>query len=143
MTVGGSGGFPDHQLTSLGLKNLQTTILFVWLHVCQQLIIAPSASLVIIIFCFFILSLLLRTADSFARRRAGAPGARPQSLHAFGTREAEFSPCPCGTCAGLPGRKSTCVHKEGRKPIPRGAHNNTTTVKTIRAAHTAEKHEAL
>lgn len=55
----------------------------------------------------------------------------------FGTREAKFSPCPCGTCAGLPGRKSTCVHKEGRKPILWGPDNNTTTVKTIRAARTA------
>lgn len=67
MTAGGSGGrlwraarFTENQLTSSGLKNLQTTILFVWLHVFQQLIIAPSTSLVIVIFGFCILSLRLR-----------------------------------------------------------------------------------
>lgn len=63
-------------------------------------------------------------------------GALPQQLHVFGTREAKFSRGPCGTCAGLPGRKSTCVLKEGRKPILRGAHNNKATVKTIQVAHT-------
>lgn len=141
MTVGGGEGclwraarLPDNQLTSLGLQNLQTTILFVWLHVFQQLIIPPSTSLVMIILGFFILSLLLRIPYNFSTPACWSTRWVQclRSSMCFGTREAKFSPCPCGTCAGLPGRKSTCVHKEGRKPILQGPDNNTTTVKTIK-----------
>lgn len=35
-----------------------------------------------------------------------------------------------GTSAGLAGRKNTCVHEEGRKPILSGTDQNTTTEKT-------------
>lgn len=37
---------------------------------------------------------------------------------------------PLGTSAGLAGRKNTCVHEEGRKPILSGTDQNTTTEKT-------------
>lgn len=41
----------------------------------------------------------------------------------------ESSQGPFGTSAGFAGRKNTCVHEEGRKPILSGTDHNTTTEK--------------
>lgn len=55
-------------------------------------------------------------------------------LYVFVPREVKYSLSPCGTQAGFAGRKSTCVHKEGRKPILSGPEHNTTIEKKVQAA---------
>lgn len=83
--------------------------------------------------CYVLCMLFVHFLSMF--KSAGESAALPLCLHVFVPREAEYSLGPCGTVAGLAGRKCTCVKKEGRKPSLSGPDQNTTTEKTTRAAH--------